>query len=79
MTSPTDAPTPARQLQAEKAAARDKRRYVKVRPAGGGPWCICEPSEVQGLMDGEPPGEFEKVDVWMTDSEWEDLPEFEGW
>jgi len=58
---------------------RDKHRYVKLRPKEGGPWCVCEPVEVESMMDGEPAENFETQEVWMTRAEAEALSEFEGW
>lgn len=63
------------QLQVQKAATRDKRRYVKI--AFDGTSCICEPREVGDMTDGCEGAVLS--DVWMTEAEWEALPEFMGW
>lgn len=65
------------QLQQQKAAARDKRRYLKVRPIEGGAWCIMEPRDFEDMTSEF--HTYEVRDVWMTDAEWEALPEFDGW
>lgn len=63
------------ELQAQKAAARDKKRYVRITYDGAS--CICESCDVD-LMTQDL-GVFELEDVWMTEVEWEQLPEFAGW
>lgn len=63
------------QLQAQKAAARDKKRFVKITYDGAS--CICEPREVGDMTDGCDGAVL--TDVWMTDAEREALPEFMGW
>jgi hypothetical protein len=66
---------PAEELQRQKAAARDKKRFVKVTFDGSS--CICEPQEVGDMADGCDGAVL--TDVWMTEAEWEALPEFTGW
>lgn len=67
------------ELQAVKAARRDKQKFLKLRPIGGGPWCVCEPVEVMDLLDGDSPDKYETQEVWMTQAEYEALKDFEGW
>jgi hypothetical protein len=67
------------QLQVQKAAGRDKQRFVKIRPKDSGPWCIVEPCMVDNMLDGAPRDEYEIVDTYMTMAEVEALGEFEGW
>lgn len=63
------------QLQAQKAAARDKKRYVKI--TWDGQSCICEPRDAVEMASGSDGAVL--TDVWMTPDEWEALPEFAGW
>lgn len=63
------------ELQQQKAAARDKKRYVKITYDGAP--CICEPRDVDDMLDGCDGATIE--DVWMTVDEYEALPEFQGW
>ena len=65
----------AASLQQQKAAARDKKRYVKIRYDGQA--CIVEPHELADMVEGCDGAIVE--DVWMTDEEWMKLPEFSGW
>jgi hypothetical protein len=77
MTHPT-----TEQLAAQKAAARDKRRYVKVRPHKGEPWATFEPREAEAFLANasiDDECDFETAEVWMTKAEFEALPEFGGW
>ena len=67
------------ELQRQKAASRDKRKFLKVRPIEGGSWCIMEPCELEDMTGGEELQTYEVQDVWMTNDEWEALPEFQGW
>ena len=58
-----------------------KRTYLKVRPKGGGPWAFTEPDALMGTIDpvDDEGSIYEIAVVRMTESEFEDLPEFEGW
>ena len=67
--------TSTEELQRQKAAARDKRRFVKITYDGQS--CIVEPRDLEGMTDGCDGAVL--TDVWMTESEWENLPEFLGW
>lgn len=64
-------------LQAQKAAARDKKRFVKLTMDGAS--CIVHPNELDSMLAGEELETIEQSDVWMTEAQWEALPEFEGW
>ena len=75
MTNNTSNLVSSEELQAQKAAARDKRRYVKITFDGAS--CICEPREVGDMTDGCDGAVL--TDVWMSPAEWENLPEFAGW
>lgn len=55
---------------------RDKHKYKRVQWSGG-PSCICLPHEVPDIVEGEE-AEWHATDVWMTDAEYEALPEFEA-
>lgn len=66
------------QLAAQKASARDKRRFVKLTMYGSS--CTVRPEEVADMMEGrEPDDPMTQTDVWMTQAEYEALPEFMGW
>lgn len=52
----------------------DKRRYVKLKHDGAS--VILDPAEVTDFMDGN--DDYEVEDVWMSDAEYEALPEFQG-
>lgn len=54
------------------------KRYVKLRPVGFGSWCIMEPKEAAAAVAENPECAHEVAEVWMTPSEYEALPEFEG-
>lgn len=55
---------------------RDKRRFVKL--AVDGTAVTMPPEEVQSFMDGSDPTEYTVNDVWLTQDEFEALPEFQG-
>lgn len=65
------------ELQAQKAASRDKRRFVRMTVDGVS--CICERDEVKDLLDGAGIAAYELTEVWMTQERYDALPEFEGW
>lgn len=66
------------QLAAQKSAARDKKRFVKLTYDGSS--CYCRPNEVNDMLCYEDrPQDFTREDVWMTEAEYEELPEFMGW
>lgn len=58
----------------------DKRRYVKLRlkddPKSNE--CTCTPEEAAQLMADDPDLEICN-EVWLTQAEYEALPEFGGW
>lgn len=64
-------------LQAEKAAARDKKRFARMTVDRVS--CICEPNEVKDMFTGDDMDGCTLTDVWMTQAEYDALPEFEGW
>lgn len=64
------------ELAAQKAAARDKRRYVKFSCDGS--HCIVTPDEADQMAKDGDWGEYQREDVWMTEAEFEALPEFGG-
>lgn len=67
----------ARNSWARKMASRrDKHRYKRVSYDGAS--YICKPDEVEDLIDSDGATTYEISDVWMTDDEYEQLPEFEG-
>lgn len=66
------------QLAAQKRVATDKKRFVKL--TYGRESCVCLPDEAEYMLDGEEdPSQFRREDVWMTEAEYEALPEFGGW
>lgn len=66
----------AEQLAAQKAAAGDKKRFVRLRVQGSSGIAVVRPDEVSDFCDGE---EYIQEDVWMTESQYQALPEFEGY
>lgn len=65
-------------------ADNTKRRYIKIS-GNGLPFCICSPGAVFTMLaeflgvDGDPIGDPIVIeDCWMTDAEFDDLPEWEG-
>lgn len=66
---------PVTQLAAEKAAKRDKHRFIKIFWDGHS--CICEPHEVADMLDGCDGAKV--TEVWMTQEAFEALPDFGGW
>jgi hypothetical protein len=66
------------EVRAELPYMQLPERYVRVKLKGTkGPVCICEPGDVKDFCDGGE-DEYEFEDVYMTQSEVEALPEFEG-
>lgn len=65
------------QLAAEKRAKRDKRRYIRMTMDGAS--CISEPDEVKDILTGDDMAGCTLTEVWMTQQQYEDLPEFSGW
>jgi hypothetical protein len=68
--------TTTAQLAAQKRANTDKRRYVKLDHKGGG-FCIATPTEADAMRADDP--DLIGHDVWMTQAEFEALPDFQGW
>lgn len=68
--------TDSAQLQ-QKAAARDKKRFVRMTVDGAS--CICRADETRDILTGLPIDGATYADVWMTEDEYEALPEFTGW
>lgn len=66
----------ASDLQQQKAAARDKRRFIRMTVDGAS--CICEPGEVKDMFDGGDMDGCTLTEVWMTQEQYDALPEFEG-
>jgi len=62
-------------LQQEKAAKRDKHRFIRIYYDGS--VCICEPHEAASMLEGCEGATV--TEVWMTYEQWEALPEFSGW
>jgi len=53
-----------------------KQRYVKMMVQGSSAHAIVPADEVADFADGE---DYIMEDVWMTEAEYEALPEFEGY
>lgn len=51
------------------------KRFVRVTFDGLS--CICQPCDVEAMTDGCDGAKTE--DVWMTEAQWNALPEFGGW
>lgn len=67
----------ADELAAQKRAKTDKKRFVKLTLWGSS--CICRPTEVADMLEGrEPDDPIKQQEVWMTEAEFEALPEFQG-
>jgi hypothetical protein len=64
------------ELQAQKAAKRDKQRYMRVSHCGSS--CVMEMHEAAALLT-DAPGVYDSAEVWMTRTEFEALPDFGGW
>ena len=62
-----------------EARTSNPSTYIRVRPKSGGAWCYMERCELQDMLDGNDPDEYQVEDVEMSHEEWETLPEFEGW
>lgn len=56
------------------SSKRDKIRFLKVTFDGTS--CICEPREAADMMDDP---EYTVSEVWMTQAQYDALPEFQGW
>jgi hypothetical protein len=57
-----------------QGAQHDKRRYIRL--TSNGTTVICEPHEVQGIVDDG--SEYTTSEVWMSPAEYEALPELQG-
>lgn len=59
----------------------EKRRYVRVEHDGAK--YLCEPSEagaiVQSIRIDEQDADIQLTDVWMTEAQFDRLPEFQGY
>lgn len=71
--------TDTEQLMRLKQNARDKRRYLKLRPKEGGPWAVIQPHELNSMLDDDDKDEYEIVETWLSIVEYDALAEFEGW
>lgn len=56
---------------------RDKKRYIRMTIDGTS--CICEPREVAVMINDFDGEGATLTEVWMTEAEYEALPEFTGW
>ena len=66
------------ELMQAKRAKTDKKRFVKLTMYGSS--CTCRPADVPDMMTGrEPDDPMTQTDVWMTQAEFEALPDFGGW
>lgn len=53
------------------------QHYVRV--TYDGTICVCEPWEVDSMVYGDDRSGYTFEDVWMTQAQFEQLPEFSGW
>lgn len=77
MTNLTKQEKTSEQLQAEKAAARDKVRFLRLTHDGVS--CVLECKDFCDFTADMEPGSYTFREVWMTQSEYDALPEFEGY
>lgn len=61
---------------ADTPSKRQKKRFVKITFDGAS--CICRPEEVKDMLDDSLTGHAIS-DTWMTEDEYEAMPEFQGW
>lgn len=59
-----------------KYRASDKRRYAKLKYDGQ--FVIMTPSEAEDWLNDSPDETYVLEEVWMTERQYGDLPEFEG-
>lgn len=54
----------------------ERKRFVRIEHDGAS--CICRPNEVDDMIDDGDPGQYKITDAWMTEKEFDTLPEFVG-
>lgn len=59
-----------------KYRANDKRRYAKLKYDGS--FVIMTPSEAEDWLNDSPDETYVLEEVWMTERQYGNLPEFEG-
>lgn len=58
-------------------AAPGKKKFARIEHFGS--WCVCSPENVADwTADADDPSEYKVTEVWMTQAEFEALPEFKG-
>jgi len=55
------------------------RRYERVRLPGFGGYVDTPQRVAQHMADDEAPDEYEVETVWLTQAQFNALPEFQGW
>jgi hypothetical protein len=58
------------------ASRRDKIRFVRLEYDGAR--FVVPPDEAQIILDTDAPAEYKVTPVWMTQAEFDALPEFQG-
>lgn len=56
---------------------RQKVRFVKLTMDRQS--CVVRPTEVKDMMEDGEDANMTMTDVWMSEAEYEALPEFQGW
>lgn len=64
----------AEELAAQKAAAHDKKRYVRFKTVEGR--ITVTPAIAEQMLADSEWGACEREDVWLTDEEWEAMREY---
>lgn len=64
-----------------KSLARGKTVYCRIRPDGNAmPWCTVPSNCVPDYLNESEPGQKWEIEVLdITDEQFKQLPEFEGW
>lgn len=73
--TPVKTPVSTGEKLAGGGRRRQKKRFLKLTVDGTS--CICEPDEAADMMDD--PTQYTVSEVWMTQKQYDKLPEFEGW
>lgn len=61
----------------DQPSKRQKVRFVKITYDKQS--CVVRPNEVADMTDGMASKDHTLTDVWMSEAEFEALPEFAGW
>lgn len=58
------------------ALGEPRKRYVRITHDGA--HCIVQPDDVKDMVDSEKPEDYTLTDTYLSEREFEDLPEFDG-